>query len=197
MLQPVALIIDLDIQASNNLAELLLDRPECPEVMTATSVAVAEGALHRERIDWLFIRICVWDDYQKLVPTLAECPSRVVFLSPARENCTGNLPELVDAYLKPPYSAAKITRIWNRLADPAFQAQPLDFFFLKSQCHYSIIRYCDLRQVRRRRTKIQIFTRNGDFEVIGSLADFQARLPRPLTRVGRDWLVNECYSSCN
>ena len=193
MPQPIALIIDSDIQASNNLAELLMDHREEPEVMTATSIMIAERALQSERIDWLFIRISVWDDYQKLAPALAKSPDRVVFLSPARENCTENLAGLFDAHLKPPYSASKITRIWTRLTHPAFRARPLDFFFLRTGCQYAIIRYGDLRQVRRRGNKIQIFTRHGDYELIGSVVDFQARLPKPLTRVGRSWLVNEAY----
>lgn len=191
--QPIALIIDPDTRESNHLAELLLDRSEQPEVMTATSVQVAEHALQTEDIHWLFIRISLWDGYQKLAPTLCHPPMRVVFLSPASENCTNNLPDLLDAFLKPPYSAAKLFRIFSRLSHPFFEPRPLDFFFLKSQCHYSIIRYTDLRQVRWRRGKLQIFTRTEDFEVIGSLTDFQARLPVPLTRASRNWLVNEAY----
>lgn len=193
MSQPIALIIDPDIQASNNLAELLMERRDEPEVMSATSVLVSERALQTEQIDWLFIRIAVWDDYQKLALTLHDPPRRIVFLSPVRESCTENLSELLDAHLKPPYSATKLARIWSRLSHPSSRPRPLDFFFLKCQCQYSIIRYSDLRQVRRRGAKIQIFTRNGDYELIGSLIDFQARMPTPLTRVGRGLLVNEAY----
>jgi hypothetical protein len=190
---PTALVIDPDVHASNQLAELILERRERPEVMTATGVAVAERALHAEQIDWLFIRISVWDDYQRLAPTLHHVPARVVFLSPGQDNCTGNLPELLDAHLKPPYSAAKIARIWGRLTHAAFRPRPLDFFFLKAQYQYVIIRYADIRQVRRRGAKLQIFTRTGDFEIYGSLIEFQARLPVPLSRTGRNWLVNEGY----
>jgi hypothetical protein len=190
---PTVLVIDPDVHASNQLAELLLDRRESPEVMTATSVGVAEHALQTEYIAWLFIRISVWDDYQRLAAELPQPPGRVVFLSPAHENYTGDLPELLDAHLKPPYSAAKIARIWDRLTHPAFRPRALDFFFLKTDGHYHIIRYGDLRQVRRRRAKLQIFTRTGDFEIYGSLIEFQGRLPVPLTRTGRNLLVNQGY----
>jgi hypothetical protein len=191
---PTVLVIDPDVHTSNGLAALLLDRRERPDVMTATSVQVAEHALQTEYIAWLFIRISLWDDFQRTAAGLPQPPDRIVFLSPAHENYTGDLPELLDAHLKPPYSAAKIARIWDRLTHPSFRPRPLDFFFLKTDGHYHIIRYQDLRQVRRHRGKIQIFTRIGDFEVIGSLVDFQARLPVPLTRVGRNWLVNHSYT---
>src|SRR5580658_10411611 len=66
---PTVLVIDPDTHASNRLAELLLDRSERPEVMTATSVEVAEHALRTEYIAWLFIRIGVWDVFQRLGTT--------------------------------------------------------------------------------------------------------------------------------
>jgi DNA-binding LytR/AlgR family response regulator len=163
--------------------------------MTATSVLAAEHVLHCQQLDGLFIRISVWDNYQRLVPTLARRPSRVVFLSQRRENCTEHLAGMLDAHLKPPYSAARLARIWDRLSSPTFQPRPLDFFFLKTECRYSIIRYGDLRQVRWRNGRLQIYTRLGDYEVAGSLLAFQARLPTALTRASRNWLVNETYQN--
>ena len=152
-----------------------------------------ENALLIEGMDWLFIRIALWDQYQLLAPLLVRPPKKVVFLSPATGHNTGNLPERVDAHLKAPYSSARLSKVWERLSHPKFTARPLDFFFLKTRFRYEVVRYRDLHQVCMWKGRLQIFTRKGEFETRGSLTGFQARLPIPLARVRRGWLVNEAY----
>lgn len=131
-MNPLVLIIDPDTHSATELTDLIMDRREKPEVMTATSVLVAERALSEEAVDWLFIRIRLRDDYQHLVPELSLPPARVVFLSPGRANCTEHLADIVDAHLKPPCSLIRLGRIWGRLSHPRFTPRPLDFFSLKT-----------------------------------------------------------------
>lgn len=64
------LLIDPDEMAARELAELLKNRPDAPKLWVAHSVANAEMILRTQPVDWLFIRIILWDDYQRLRPTL-------------------------------------------------------------------------------------------------------------------------------
>jgi hypothetical protein len=187
------LIIDPDLSASEELAGLLADRNDRPEVMTATSVLGAEEALRTEEIEGLFIRISVWDDYQKLASSLERGPAKVVFLSGRDEGRSQLSAKIVDAHLIPPYSAVELAGIWRRLSKPEFQPRPRDFLFIQVGRRYEIIRYADIRKVKRRHGWIKVSTRQGDYEVFESLEAFQERLPVPLTWVGGDGLVNEKY----
>jgi DNA-binding LytR/AlgR family response regulator len=187
------LIIDPDLSASEELAGLLADRNDRPEVMTATSVLGAEEALRTEEIEGLFIRISVWDDYQKLASSLERGPAKVVFLSGRDEGRSQLSAKFVDAHLIPPYSAVELAGIWRRLSKPEFQPRPRDFLFIQVGRRYEVIRYADIRKVKRRHGWIKVSTRQGDYEVFESLEAFQERLPVPLTWVGGDGLVNEKY----
>jgi len=97
---------------------LLADRPERPEVMVATSVLAAEIALRAGEMDWLFIRITVFPDYQKLVPELEQPPRKMVFLS-GRDEISRKFTELIDAHLKYPYTVGELGKVWERLSKPS------------------------------------------------------------------------------
>jgi hypothetical protein len=112
------LIVDPDIAAAEELAALLAGRPERPEVMMATSVAAAEAVLLAGEMDWLFIRITLFPDYQKLVSSLDRPPRKLVFLWGREENSSWKFAELIDAQLKPPFSAGELRKIWERLSKP-------------------------------------------------------------------------------
>jgi hypothetical protein len=192
---PIIHIIDADPIAARQLADWLLSRPGPPRVFTAIHVSVAEDTLRREPIDWLFIRITAWADYQRLQPSLPGRPRRIVFLSGRNEYCTQHLPYVLDAHLQPPYwSGQLLARVWNRLSDPGFLHQPLDIFFLRIKGRFIPIRYSDLRQVRKHQGKLLIETRHGGYLVNSTFSAFQARLPLPLSWLRRGWWVNETYS---
>src|SRR6185437_7582162 len=124
------LLIDPDETAARELADLLENRAHPPKVMMASDVRRAEPMLRTVVFDWMFIRIIVWDDYQRLRPLLPMSPRRVVFLSGRMEKCTAHL-----------------LRIWNKWMEPHFVPRPLDIFFVKSRARFEPVRYGDLRQV--------------------------------------------------
>ena len=193
---PTILLIDPDAAAARELGALLLEQPGPPRLLVSLSVEAARGALATDPIDWLFIRISEWDDYQLWVRggTRGEQkPRRVVFLSGRAEKCTDHLSTVLDAHLQPPYRASHLRKVWNRLSGPAAPIRSLDFFFLKTHARYVPVRYPDLYRVRRCRTHLEVQTRHGDYPTTGSLSGFQARLPIPLAHVRRGWLVNEAY----
>jgi len=188
----IILLIDPDETAARELAGLLNTRTGPPRLFVASEVRTAEAILHSEAIDWLFIRIILWDDYQRVVSSLAARPRRVVFLSGRNEKCTTHLPLALDGHLQPPYRPGHLIRVWNRLSDPQFTPRPLDIFFVKSRARFEPVRYGDLRQVVLQHG-LEVQTRYGDYRTSGSLQAFQSRLPIPLALVRRGCLVNENY----
>jgi DNA-binding LytR/AlgR family response regulator len=194
------LIIDSDAAAGRELSEILLNRTPAgktpPNVIVSLDVKPAADLLATEPVDWLFIRINQWDDYQRLVFTHQPCThvyTRVIFLSGRAEKRTDHLHLDLDAHLQPPHRAGRLAKVWNKLSDPDFTPQPLDFFFLKVQARYIPIRYPDLYQVQRFGRECWIETRQTEYRITANLSAFQARLPIPLTRIRRGWLVNEAY----
>jgi hypothetical protein len=113
----VVLIIDPDLAAAEELAALLADRPERPEVMASTSVLAAENALRTGEMDWLFIRLEVWADYEKLAASLDRPPRKIVFVSGRDKKIPWKFTELLDAHLKYPYSAEGVEEVWERLSE--------------------------------------------------------------------------------
>ena len=116
------LLIDPDEAAARELTELLRNRTDPPKVWVAGSVASAEMILRSQPIEWLFIRIILWDDYQRLRPTLVAAPRSVVFLSGRNEKCTLHLSLALDGHLQPPYRSGHLVRIWNRWMGAGFAA---------------------------------------------------------------------------
>jgi hypothetical protein len=186
------LLIDPDETAARELAVLLNARSGPPRLFVAAGVSAAEFILRTEVIDWLFIRIIVWDDYQQLVSSLPSRPRRVVFLSGRNEKCTAHLASAVDGHLQPPYRNGHLIRVWNRLSDPQFVPRPLDIFFVKTRARFEPVRYGDLRQVVLERG-LEVQTRFEDYRISGSLQAFQSRLPIPLILIRRGVLVNEGF----
>ena len=149
--------------------------------------------LREEAVEWLFIRITAWDDYQLLAHSLSHLPRRVVFLSGRLEKCTQHLELAVDGHLQPPYRAGHLAKIWNRMTDARFIAGPLDIVFIKCRARYQPVRYCDIREVSRESGQVRIETRDAEYLVTGSLQAFQERLPVRLAHTSRGCLVNEAY----
>jgi DNA-binding LytR/AlgR family response regulator len=158
-----------------------------------TSVASAEPILRTQPVDWLFIRIIVWDDYQRLRPTMIRAAKGVVFLSGRNEKCTAHLASAVDGHLQPPYRLGHLVRIWNRWLGAGFMPRPLDVFFVKSRARFEPVRYSDIWQVEVDSGGLRLQTRDAEFRVSGSLQAFQDRLPVTMTMVRRGCLVNECF----
>ncbi|HUB59644.1 MAG TPA: hypothetical protein VL978_03015 [Puia sp.] len=186
------LLIDPDEAAARELAELLMNRPEPPKLWVAGSVAGAEQILRTQPVEWLFIRIVVWDDYQRLRPTLIRSPKGVVFLSGRNEKCTAHLASAVDGHLQPPYRPGHLVRIWNRWLGAGFTPRPLDVLFVKSRARFEPVRYGDIWQVEVDGGGLRVRTRDAEYRVSGSLQAFQERLPVRMTMVRRGCLVNEC-----
>jgi DNA-binding LytR/AlgR family response regulator len=189
------LLIDPDEMAARELAELLMNRPEPPKLWVAGNLAQAEPILRTQAVEWLFIRIVVWDDYQRLRPLLVRAPARVVFLSGRNEKCTAHLPLALDAHLQPPYRSGRLVRIWKRWMDPVFVPRPLDIFFIKSKARFEPVRYGDVWQVEVEGGALYVQTRHQDYRVSGSLQAFQDRLPVTMTMVRRGCIVNEGFGS--
>ena len=187
------LLIDADETAATELAALLQSRQEGLRVLIYGAVRDAACILRAGTVEWLFIRITAWDDYQLLAHTLPSLPWRVVFLSGRNEKCTGHLASTVDGHLQPPYRAGHLAKIWNRMTDPYFTALPLDIFFIKCKARYQPVRYCDIREVSRESGQLLIDTRDAEYLVAGSLQAFQERLPIRLAHTSRGCLVNEVY----
>ena len=189
------ILIDPDETAAGELATLLHNRQEDLRVLVYGSVREAASMLREEAVEWLFIRITAWDDYQLLAHSLSHLPRRIVFLSGRNEKCTQHLALAVDGHLQPPYRAGHLAKIWNRMTDPYFTAMPLDIVFIKCKARYRPVRYCDIREVSRESGQLRIETRDADYLVAGSLQAFQERLPVPLAHTSRGCLVNEAYPS--
>jgi DNA-binding LytR/AlgR family response regulator len=187
------LLIDPDEMASRELADLLRNRPDPPRLWVTESVASAEKILRTEPVEWVFIRIIIWDDYQRLRPTLLTLPRRVVFLSGRNEKCTAHLSLALDGHLRPPYRPGHLVRIWNRWMDPQFVCRPLDLLFVKSRARFEPVRYRDIWQVEVENGRLRVQTRHADYQVCGSLQAFQERLPVTMTMVRRGCLVNEGF----
>ena len=185
------LLIDPDEMAARERSELLMNRPAPPKLWVAGSFAGAEPILRSQPIEWVFIRIIVWDDFQRLRPTLVGVPGNVVFLSGRNEKCTAHLPVALDAHLQPPYRSGHLVRIWKRWMDPWFVRRPLDILFVKSRARFEPVRYSDIWQVEVESGALLVQTKHADFRVSGSLQAFQDRLPVVMTMVRRGCLVNE------
>ena len=187
------LLIDSDETAAAELAAFLQSRQDSLRVLIYGTVRDAACILRGGAVEWLFIRITVWDDYQLLAYTLPILPRRVVFLSGRNEKCTGHLASTLDGHLQPPYRAGHLAKIWNRMTEPYFIPLPLDIFFIKCKARYQPVRYCDIREVSRESGQLRIETRDAEYLVAGSLQAFQERLPVPLAHTSRGCLVNEVY----
>lgn len=187
------LLIDPDEQAARELAELLMNRPEPPKLWVAASVEGGEHILRTQAVEWLFIRIVVWDDFQRLRPMLVGGPRGVIFLSGRNEKCTAHLASAVDAHLQPPYRPGHLVRIWNRWLSAGFTPRPLDVLFVKSRARFEPVRYNDICRVEVEGGGLRIQTRDAEYRVSGSLQAFQDRLPVTMTMVRRGCLVNECF----
>ena len=187
------LLIDADETAATELAALLQSRQEGLRVLIYGAVRDAACILRGGAVEWLFIRIAAWDDYQLLAYTFPSLPRRVVFLSGRNEKCTGHLASTVDGHLQPPYRAGHLAKIWNRMTDPYCTPLPLDVFFIKCRARYQPVRYCDIREVSRESGQVRIETRDAEYLVTGSLQAFQERLPVRLAHTSRGCLVNEAY----
>jgi DNA-binding LytR/AlgR family response regulator len=190
----VMLIVDPDEMAAGELADLLRNRPNPPRVLIAGDVLAAEPILRCETVDWLFIRIVMWDDFQRLRPLLLASPRRVVFLSGRNEKCTAHLPLALDGHMQPPYRAGHLVRIWNLWMGAGFSARPLDIVFIKSRARFEPVRYCDIWQVEVEGGGLRVQTRDADYRVSGSLQAFQDRLPETMSMVRRGCLVNACFA---
>jgi DNA-binding LytR/AlgR family response regulator len=189
------ILIDADETAASELAALLYNRQDGLRVMICGTVRDAACTLRDEVVEWLFIRITAWDDYQLLAYTLPNLPRRVIFLSGRNEKCTGHLALAVDGHLQPPYRAGHLAKIWNRMTDLYFTARPLDIVFIKCKARYQPVRYCDIREVIKESGQLRIETRDTEYLVAGSLQAFQERLPVQLAHTSRGCLVNETYQS--
>jgi DNA-binding LytR/AlgR family response regulator len=187
------LLIDPDEMAARELAEVLRNRPDPPRLWVAHSVAGAEMILRTEPVEWVFIRIILWDDYQRLRQTLFVSPRGVVFLSGRNEKCTAHLSLALDGHLQPPYRGGHLVRIWNRWLDPHFVPRPLDILFVKSRARFEPVRYSDIWQVEVEGGGLRVQTRHTDYRVSGSLQAFQDRLPVTMTLIRRGCLVNERF----
>ena len=207
-------IIDSDPTAAQELQTLLLNRPapstpintpSTSAILISPSVAAASKTLE-PAVDWPFIRIKQWDDYQLLtygppasvlaaprVHTGRYAYTRVIFPSGRNEKRTEHRRLDLDAHLQPPFRATRLAKIWAKLSNHAFTPRPLDFFFLKHQARYITIRYPDLYQVHRLGRELWIENRHAEYHITSSLAAFQVRLPIPLSTLRRGWLVNEAY----
>ena len=179
--------------AARELADVLRNRPDPPRLWVAHSVASADMILRTQPVDWLFIRIILWDDYQRLRPVLMHAPRGVVFLSGRNEKCTAHLSLALDGHLQPPYRSGHLVRIWNLWMDPHFVRRPLDILFVKSRARFEPVRYCDIWQVEVEGGGLQVQTRHADYRVSGSLQAFQDRLPVTMTMIRRGCLVNERF----
>jgi DNA-binding LytR/AlgR family response regulator len=184
------LLIDPDEMAARELAELLKNRPDPPKLWVAKSVASAEMILRTQPVEWVFIRIILWDDYQRLRSTLVKEPWGVIFLSGRKEKCTAHLPLALDGHLQPPYRPGHLVRIWNRWMDVHFVRRPLDILFVKTRARFEPVRYSDIWQVEVENGKLHLQTRHADYQVSGSLQAFQDRLPVTMAMVKRGCLVN-------
>jgi hypothetical protein len=191
----VILIVDPDEAAANELADLLRNRPNPPRVMMAGDVRAAEPIMRCERVEWLFIRIVVWDEFARLRPLLMASPRRVVFLSGRNEKCTAHLSLALDGHLQPPYRQGHLTRVWNRWMGAGFLPRPLDIVFIKSRARFEPVRYGDIWQVEVEGGGLLVQTRHADYRVSGSLQAFQDRLPMVMSMVRRGCLVNACFGS--
>jgi DNA-binding LytR/AlgR family response regulator len=190
----VTLIVDPDEMAAGELADLLRNRPNPPRVIMAGDIQSAEPILRCETVDWLFIRIVMWDDFQRLRPLLLSSPRRVVFLSGRNEKCTAHLQLALDGHMQPPYRSGHLARIWNRWMGAGFLARPLDIVFIKSRARFEPVRYCDIWQVEVEGGGLRVQTIDADYRVSGSLQAFQDRLPVTMTMVRRGCLVNACFA---
>jgi DNA-binding LytR/AlgR family response regulator len=183
------MIIDDDRPAVDELTSLLQNHHLARPVGTPSSVAQAADIFRQRPAPLLFIRITMWDDYLKEQPSLPTPPAIVVFLSGRMEKCTYDLGEEVDFHLQPPYKLSNLIEVFKRMDNPGFQRRSLDFFFLKSNCRYTAIYFCDLKSIVSQGGFLQVLTTRGEYMVIGGLAQFQRRLPFTLNRVGRSQLV--------
>jgi hypothetical protein len=189
----MALVIEPDSASAFELSQWLADQPERPEVMLSTSVEAAEKCLRTQKIDWLFVRTRCWDHIQQMALSLPRRPRRVVFLSGRREKGTRSLHRTLDAHLRAPYLPEHLAKVWDRLSNPTFQPQPLDFFFLRVSGQLVTVRFGDLRQVHREGELLRVETRQADYLIKSNLIHFQDRLPIRLTPVRPGCLVNEAY----
>jgi LytTr DNA-binding domain len=182
-------ILNEDLEAADELAAILEGSRHAASVYIAGDLEKGMEILAKKPVDLLFIRVVAWDDYRLVAPLLAAPPRLVVFLSGRRENCTSNLSNEVDFHLKPPFLGSRVWRIFERLAQPEFQPQSLDFLFLRVKCRYHAVPFASIRWIKRNGLTIIVKTDDGEFEFFGSLERIQERLPVQFERVTRGLLV--------
>jgi DNA-binding LytR/AlgR family response regulator len=193
---PTILIIDPDAAAAQELHGLLEKKYPASRIIVSPDIQTIKNQLSFQSIQWLFIRIICFDDFQQVTykSRHQHPPPKTIFLSSATEKCTGHLDFILDGHLQAPYRPGRLGKVMKKMSDPAFIPQPLDFFFLKYKARYTPIHYHDLYQVQQFKRELWIETRQTEYRITASLAAFQARLPIPLTRIRRGWLVNEAYT---
>jgi hypothetical protein len=183
---PTCWIIDDDRRQADELHRLLRAQGYGHVLGLSSSVAGWE----QRPVDCLFIRISQWDDYLKIgMAAASPSPMTVIFLSGEHEKCTGHLADVLDFHLQPPYRASRLGAIFHRRAVRNFEPRSLDFFFLKIECRFEVIYFSRLLRVRGRLGWLTIQTRDREYHVSGTLAQFQRRLPVPSNRVNRHLLL--------
>jgi hypothetical protein len=183
---PTCWIIDEDRSAADELIRLLQTNNYGRVLGMSTSVAGWEN----RPVDCLFIRISCWDDYLRATGCgHVSAAMTVIFLSGEHEKCTSHLSGILDFHLQPPYRASRLGAIFQRRAVRNFQPRSLDFLFLKVQCRFEAIYFRALLRVRGRDGWLTIQTRDQDYQVAGTLAQFQRRLPVSSNRINRHLLV--------
>jgi DNA-binding LytR/AlgR family response regulator len=183
------LVIDEDAEAGEELRAGLVKARQVACLGVSVSVPAAIETFPVGGVDCLFIRITLWDDYQKIVGFLQNPPRLVVFLSGRTEKCTEFLPREVDFHLQPPYSRATLAACLDRMLSPFFKPRALQFFFLRVNCRFHAVPYGSLQSVVSKGNYLTVRTDRDEYQIVGSLANFQRRLPIGFARVGRGIMV--------
>ncbi len=186
---PICLLINEDESALEELAGLIGHGGHASKIFKAGDVPTARVILENNRIDLLFLRVKVWDEYRKMLPALAAPPRVVVFLSGPKERSTLRLEKEVDFHLAAPYRPGVIGRMFARIKDPSFVPRALDFFFLKADRQYYAVPFATLRAVSSKGRILTVRTDKAEYQVSGTLTGLQDRLPPLFCRVGPSLLV--------
>jgi DNA-binding LytR/AlgR family response regulator len=183
------LVIDEDAEAGEELRAGLAKAHQVACLGVSVNVPAAIESFPVGGVDCLFIRITLWDDYQKTVGFLPSPPRLVVFLSGRTEKCAHFLQGEVDFHLQPPYGRAALAACLERMASPFFTPRSLQFFFLRVNCRYHAVPYGSLQNVMSKGNYLKVRTDQAEYLIVGSLASFQQRMPITFLRVARGVLV--------
>jgi DNA-binding LytR/AlgR family response regulator len=193
MQQRPALIIDEDMAAAKQLADLLLNCGYVHQCFFVGNMADAQKIMLERRIGILFIRIIHWDKYRRIIPLLNHPPEVIVFLSGRMEKCTYELSEEVDFHLQPPFRRTSLIRVFARLLEPGFRPRSLDFFFLKCNHRFRVVYFDSLRAVSSKGGYLTVRTDKQEYFVAGSLRRLEERLPPLFCRINRNLIIAEQY----